>query len=64
MCYSVCTCSYVFKHHNYTYSRLKSQVASKYGISSQPRLVDIIAAVPQEYKKVVQVSILTIYTVC
>ncbi|XP_065898922.1 elongator complex protein 3 [Dysidea avara] len=33
-------------------NKLKSQVASKYSISSQPRLVDIIAAVPQEYKKV------------
>lgn len=33
-------------------NKLKSQVASKYGVSSQPRLVDIIAAVPQEYRKV------------
>jgi len=40
----------------YTHSRLKSQVSSKYGISSQPRLVDIIAAVPQEYKKVLQMA--------
>lgn len=36
--------------------RLKSQVASKYGVSSQPRLVDIIAAVPQEYKKVLHIN--------
>ena len=32
-------------------SRLKSQVASKHGLSTQPRLVDIIAAVPPAYKK-------------
>ena len=32
--------------------RLKTKVASKYNMSSQPRLVDIIAAVPQEHKKV------------
>lgn len=31
---------------------LKNKVASKYGLSSSPRLVDIIAAVPQDYKKV------------
>lgn len=32
--------------------RLKTQVSSRYGLKSQPRLVDIIAAVPNEYKKV------------
>ena len=31
--------------------RLKGQIASKYGLSTQPRLVDIIAAVPPAYKK-------------
>ena len=40
------------KNWYYYCHRLKSQVASKYGVSSQPRLVDIIAAVPQEYRKV------------
>lgn len=33
-------------------NRVKTKIASKYGLSSQPRLVDIIAAVPQQYKKV------------
>ncbi|KAK2152855.1 hypothetical protein LSH36_316g06003 [Paralvinella palmiformis] len=32
--------------------RIKTKVSSKYGMSSQPRLVDIIAAVPHQYKKV------------
>lgn len=31
-------------------NRLKCVVSSKYGLSSQPRLVDIIAAVPEDYK--------------
>lgn len=33
-------------------NRIKSKISSKYGLSSQPRLVDIIAAVPQEYTKI------------
>lgn len=33
-------------------NRIKSKISSKYSLSSQPRLVDIIAAVPQEYKKI------------
>ncbi|XP_059162865.1 elongator complex protein 3 [Physella acuta] len=33
-------------------NKLKTKIASKYNMSSQPRLVDIIAAVPQEYKKI------------
>ncbi|RUS79301.1 hypothetical protein EGW08_012919 [Elysia chlorotica] len=32
-------------------NKLKTKIASRYNMSSQPRLVDIIAAVPQEYKK-------------
>lgn len=32
--------------------RVKTTISSKYGLSSQPRLVDIIAAVPQQYRKV------------
>ena len=36
--------------------RIKSKVASKYSLSSQPRLVDIIAAVPPEHKKVMILS--------
>ena len=30
---------------------IKGKSASKYGLASQPRLVDIIATVPQQYKK-------------
>src|SRR5699024_10318357 len=33
-------------------NRLKCDLASKYGLDSQPRLVDIIAAVPHEYKSI------------
>lgn len=33
-------------------SKVKTQISSRYGLKSQPRLVDIIAAVPNEYKKV------------
>ncbi|KAF6779556.1 hypothetical protein AHF37_00855 [Paragonimus kellicotti] len=33
-------------------NKLKSAVASKYGLSSQPRLVDLIAAIPPEHKHV------------
>jgi histone acetyltransferase (RNA polymerase elongator complex component) len=38
--------------------RIKSHAASKYGLASQPRLVDIIAAVPAAYKKVLFSSLL------
>ena len=31
--------------------RLKADIAGKYGLSTQPRLVDIIAAVPLTHKK-------------
>ncbi len=37
--------------HSVPRTRLKGQVASKYGLSSQPRLVDIIAAVPIAHRK-------------
>ena len=37
--------------------RIKGQAASKYGLTSQPRLVDIIAAVPPAYKKVRDISL-------
>ena len=30
---------------------IKGKSASKYGLVNQPRLMDIIAAVPQQYKK-------------
>ncbi|XP_043917788.1 elongator complex protein 3 isoform X1 [Protopterus annectens] len=33
-------------------NKLKTKTASKYGLSAQPRLVDIIAAVPPQYKKI------------
>lgn len=31
---------------------VKSKISSKYNLETQPRLVDIIAAVPADYKKV------------
>lgn len=31
---------------------LKTKIASKYGMATSPRLVDIIAAVPMDYKKI------------
>lgn len=33
-------------------NRLKTKISSKYGLETSPRLVDIIAAVPHEAKKV------------
>ncbi|XP_036329083.1 elongator complex protein 3 [Rhagoletis pomonella] len=33
-------------------NRLKARISSKYGLESSPRLVDIIAAVPQDAKKI------------
>lgn len=33
-------------------NRMKSLISSKYGLDSSPRLVDIIAAVPQDAKKI------------
>ena len=33
-------------------NKTKTRLASKYGLSTSPRLVDIIAAVPSQYKKV------------
>ncbi|KAF5297698.1 hypothetical protein FQA39_LY12029 [Lamprigera yunnana] len=38
--------------HNVNLNSLKTRISSKYGLSSSPRLVDIIAAVPTNYKKV------------
>lgn len=32
-------------------NKLKRRIAAKYGLKSSPRLVDIIAAVPQQHKK-------------
>lgn len=41
-------------HHNrdVNLNRLKTKIASKYGLETSPRLVDIIAAVPIESKKI------------
>lgn len=33
-------------------NKLKTQISSKYGLSSSPRLVDIIAAVPYDVKHI------------
>lgn len=32
--------------------RIKTKTAAKYGLPAQPRLVDIIAAVPPQYRRV------------
>lgn len=37
---------------NVNLNALKHKVASKYGLENSPRLVDIIAAVPVNYKKI------------
>ncbi len=31
---------------------MKCKASAKYGLSLQPRLVDIIAAIPESYKKI------------
>lgn len=36
---------------NVDLNKIKTRIASKYGLESSPRLVDIIAAVPHEAKK-------------
>lgn len=33
-------------------NRVKTQASAKYGLEAQPRLVDIIAAVPPQYRRV------------
>ena len=33
-------------------NKVKSQISSKYGLASSPKLVDIIAAVPSNYRKI------------
>ncbi|KAJ6661196.1 hypothetical protein lerEdw1_015333, partial [Lerista edwardsae] len=33
-------------------NKIKTKTAAKYGLSAQPRLVDIIAAVPPQYRRV------------
>lgn len=33
-------------------SKIKTRISSKYGLESQPRLVDIIAAVPSQHRKI------------
>ncbi|XP_027036623.1 elongator complex protein 3 [Pocillopora damicornis] len=40
------------KGNDVNLNKIKGQAASKYGLTLQPRLVDIIAAVPPAYKKV------------
>ena len=42
---------HIYNVHVHVYlCRLKGKVASKYGLPTQPRLVDIIAAVPPAHK--------------
>lgn len=33
-------------------TKLKCEISRKYGLENQPKLVDIIAGVPQEYRKI------------
>lgn len=33
-------------------NKLKTQISSKYGLSSSPKLVDIIAAVPYDFRHI------------
>ena len=33
-------------------NKVKSQISAKYGLPSSPKLVDIIAAVPLDYRKI------------
>lgn len=40
------------KKEDVNLNRLRSQISSRFGLSSQPKLVDIIAAVPIEYRDV------------
>ncbi|KAK6041126.1 hypothetical protein COOONC_21370 [Cooperia oncophora] len=40
------------EHKDVNLNRLKCVIAQKYGLSSQPKLVDIIAGVPNEFKDV------------
>ncbi|CAH8568495.1 unnamed protein product [Heterobilharzia americana] len=42
----------VKEKHDVNLNKLKSLISSKYGLASQPRLVDLIAAVPAEHKHV------------
>ncbi|EDQ86036.1 uncharacterized protein MONBRDRAFT_38587 [Monosiga brevicollis MX1] len=44
--------------HDINLNALKQRVASKYKLHSQPRLVDIIAAVPAQYKKIAVVAVM------
>ena len=41
-----------YKEYLCFFIRLKTKIASKYSVPTQPRLVDIIAAVPAQYRKV------------
>lgn len=40
------------KHKDVDLNKMKSRISSKYNLESSPRLVDIIAAVPHDAKKV------------
>ena len=40
------------EHRDVNLNKLKTHISSKYGLSSSPKLVDIIAAVPNDVKKI------------
>lgn len=37
--------------HFFFFQRVKTKTSAKYGLEAQPRLVDIIAAVPPQYRR-------------
>lgn len=41
-----------YKNQDVDLNKLKTRIASKYGLSSSPRLVDIIAAVPSDVRHI------------
>jgi len=43
---------FISKENSFVFIRVKCKASAKYGLSLQPRLVDIIAAIPESYKKI------------
>lgn len=44
------------KNKDVNLNKLKCSISSKHGLSNQPKLVDIIAAVPPDYKVMIVVN--------
>jgi histone acetyltransferase (RNA polymerase elongator complex component) len=43
---------FISQENCFGFIRVKCKASAKYGLSLQPRLVDIIAAIPESYKKI------------